>query len=222
MCCCWLGWWLPGRSRWTSYCVDEALWGPLCLRQKKVSWRRPAYSRPRSRSDTHPRHAKMHEWAQPDKSGKACMYTVLKISQAENGVCCLLVISCASKEHETLSFRIWTKKVNGPWTLLGSICCLWLPKESLWVLPSPWETLAPPPLFLPPLMSLLSQKSSFKLRTVLCSQLAVAPYLVACWWMLNNQLSGKNKPWLIAFAYLCGVNTPIIADFKLPTCYQWA
>lgn len=147
MCCCWLGWWLPGRSRWTSYCVDEALWGPLCLRQKKVSWRRPAYSRPRSRSDTHPRHAKMHEWAQPDKSGKACMYTVLKISQAENGVCCLLVISCASKEHETLSFRIWTKKVNGPWTLLGSICCLWLPKESLWVLPSPWETLAPPPTF---------------------------------------------------------------------------
>lgn len=35
--------------------------------------------------------------------------------------------------------------------------------------------------------------------------------------MFSNQLQGKEEPQFLAFAPICGVNTPTMAHFKLPT-----
>lgn len=142
MCCCWLWWWWYGRSRWSFCCVEGALWRLLWLRQRKASWKLPPNSKLKSRSDTHPHLAKLHNqteaWEQLT-SGKARIYSVLKISRLQY----LLFTDHLPCNFMTWvsSFRSQMKTVNSPWLLWGSTCCLWLPKASLWVLPLPWETL---------------------------------------------------------------------------------
>lgn len=141
-CCCWLEWWLHGRSTQISCCVGAVLWRLLWLKQKKVSWRQPWNSRLKSRSVTHPYHENYVNRQGPGNSLHSQEWLWI-CTKAGCDVCCSL---SPRQPHNmsVFSFRSWMKIMNGPRIILGSTCWLWLPKEFLWVLPSPQETLPSP------------------------------------------------------------------------------